>query len=1278
MKKLIAWLLTLTLVAGMLPAVALAAAPTEEYSIDNGFIIVNVSGDNGGFSISTAEGDRLRKSDDNKRLLFHNGAYDSSFLSFQVDYGGGRVEEYLFGGVYGGSSDPSRSGVRVTQAQENGDIVATWSTGSLTFTELITLANAEGNEHGMVSIQLGVQNSGPSVSVKSRLLLDTYLGSKDYGYYMATDANSLTHEISKEQILTNVSTLNLQNFYAMDDAADPSIYAYSVNASTQIPYQVAFGHWNSLASTLFTFTPDNTIDFTDPYNDYQTADSAYALYYDMGTVANGASAETVSFYGVHSRSKVTVDQSVAIDVTAPVRLFVNEDRSDFERLSNTGIADFAVEVAFENFEAEGASDLRNVKLAISSTGSLRALDEQGQAIENRDFGAISPLIIGYASMDVGEVIQRSLLFDAQYGDNASYERITIGVYNQNVTAENKLGEKILYVLLPGADGDIPDVSFASMTPEVVYKSGTRHLFVTVTNPTMLDNRADWSMRAYPVEGGQYIDIPHDMISISGSVMDVALDNDIKMATGTWYLQLEWVSPDRDPQKQTSQELHFIVTDDIKYKNDAYGVLCVVEYIENHKSSYEIRSFKTQSDFDEFRAHKGAYQDEKKYEEILLIFKGEFTQDKSTTLASGKHGTYYTAVSTKTVDANRKEAVDNCVTINDCMDFEGGTMNVYYEDYDSANFSVARSAVCIEFDGELLTSNARTDIWEGKAVLTKIEQGTSYSLLEYDSDGVRDEDFLDNTIKLVWPSVFGVAQTLIGAVFNFAYGELGVMMDDDVELGRVLSFSASLDLSFAMPSSSSGGDPDNAYWSQLLDYWADWDESTSPFDYDDEHGGFAFQEMEEESDNVSISGSVMVRDILFGCGKGFIGYSFAVKVGLKNIADSLPGLEGTLEIDTIENATVTFEGEMELPTFALKAKLSFKTYNGFPFPDELYFFVGNFTPGINVETCAIFWITGGGGGFKDLYDTLFLTEGLPPLKLILSIQLSIVQVLNATGTIAFGMTGIELEASDITIAKTIEAFESVGVSLEWYPSLHLSGTIKLNLMDIVKGNGYVVVEGKNYTEWFCEMFARASLSIPKIIPIFGGITIYGADFGMNADRLWGAVEVLGTTCGITYYWGDDRVKFGEGSKASPTYPSLLGCQDIPVGYDEATGKTLYACYGTNVLELVLLRKRGFFVIDGKLRLPRCATKGGMQRRRTPPLLCRRGKSRKARENRLGFDPRRLHRMLWRYPAHPVILCISGTHGLSLCGQNRTWQPRRPVKSRSTENAAPTHRELLKWS
>ena len=1189
-KRLLSWLLCAAMVIGLLPTMAVTALAdelAEAYTLSDDYISVSVSKKNGGFTVRTVEGDRLKKSDNNKKLLYHDGQYDTSFLSFRVGEEKD-AKDYLFGGSY---PNEHSSGVAVTE--ENGTVKAVWSVDGLTFTQSISLANTSSNESGMVSLSLSVANgSGAAVPVQTRILYDTALGEQDFGYYQYNNTSTQKAEtISQEKVLTSDIP---QQLFATDDPYSPSVLAYSVNNDKQ-PTKVAFGHWSHLASTLFDFTPVETLDFTNTRSEYMTADSAYALYFDLGSVAAGGSTSLNTYYGVFSNHKTPASDSVAVNLTAPVRLKLNDGKSGFVPESGVkGSAHFAVTVDFTNIAGEGAQDLSNVVLAVRSSRNLRSLTDDGGTATGQDYETTDPFTIPYAELKVGESKTKTLYFQARPSTDAAYERITVGIYNGTVTQENKLGERMAYVLLPGSDGDVPQVNFAAMTPKIIYTEGTRHLFVTVTNPDLLGtgdiSSRRWSLKAYSEDGKVVKDIPHENITIKDGIMDVALTENIHLSEGGWYLQLEWTDAavsvnivTADKKLQTAPELHFTVSADKKYKNDAYGVLAVVEYKDGSYYSHKIVSFKDEAAYQSFVKDKVADNGKDNYEEILLTFKGEFTKK------TVKDKDHYIAASTKNL-VNGKHEVDNPIVINGCMDFEGGSLEVYY---DTAN------AICTEFDGELYTNTERTSIWKGKAILTKIEMGTNYSLIPYNENGERGsyepygsgerklntdaaQNFTDKPITLIWPSAAGIGQTLSGMIFKLAYAQLGIMYETENQsnkiektIGCVVSFTAALDLTFASGKVDENAAEPPTYWSKLQELWSSYNElqSGSLYQYAYNSGKFEraldWSEIDEsggEDNEKNIKGSVMVRDVLFGCGEGFIGVNFEVGVAIKNYISGLPEIEGTIEVKTINDWSFGVDGKIKLANFTVEAKVSFKSKNNIPIPDELYVFVSGFEPGLNIDGCGVIWLTGAGGGIKNIYDSIFMTQAVPPLKLLLSVSFDVVKVLTCEkATLSLGLTGISLQAENIGIKKieSLKAIEKMGLSLEWYPGIDLRANIVVNLFDgIVYGGGYIVLISPDYKDVFFEMFARAKLSVPGSVPIVGGMTLAGIDLGISTEKVWGALDVLFITLGVTYYWGEGSVDFSKGSKSNPTFPELLGYDDLPVYYDAERDQTLYARVGTN--------------------------------------------------------------------------------------------------------------------
>lgn len=1182
-KRIIALVLTLSMLLWILPVneIKAAAASEDVVSMSNDYITVDVSGKNGGFSIKTDKGDKLVKSDDNKDLLYHNDEYDTSFTSFEVTYADGSTEQYLFGGSYG-FLGMSSSDVEVTKVSDR-EIHAVWRINDLTFTQKLTLVSSGANEHGMVSIAYDVVNSGKEdVSVKARVLLDTALGKQDYAHYQMIDENNNYQSIKTENIIPASGNIP-QNFFAYDDPYNPTIVAYTVSKQGQTPYQVAFGHWNNLASTLFSFAPDSSFDFTDKYNKYLTADSAYALYYDMGSISAAKGTGTlITYYGVYSHEDANIENTMSIDVSAPTSLKLDDDRKDYVPLVNMGQADFSVETVINNL-LESGKDYSSITLAVYTASGLMPLDEKGMSVNGVDYDTIDPYTRSYVNVVAGQTILDSVYMAAKPASEAEFRKIRFQAYDTSesgtLTADKMLGEKVFYILCPGTNGDLPKYTFTSISPDIIYYEGTRHLFVTGTNIDILYTSIQSGQCVVKAYGGGEkqvsINIPKsNVLQPDKNKLDIILTEE--MMVGSWFLQFEFSDGavkegivTADQQKLSSDVLSFTVSDDEQYRSDIYGVIAIVQLdVDKEPPAYRIRSFSDESSFQEYK-EKGIKQEdgtyEKDYEEILIELRGEFEIEESIyePLTKSYQPTKLKATSVKGEDGK----ITNCITINNCIDFEDGVLTVFYTENEVGAFG----DIHVHFDGSLYTSNARTSIWKGEAAFTKIIQGVEYGLIQFDENGEREEEekSTGEPICLVWPSVLGVAQTIAGMAFKLAYGQLGVMIEEEngkeKEVGRVISFSAKLDLGFLIPAGKSE-EKEDTYWTRLQGFWrwykygergeyADWV-------YENYDKGLVEFATENENENTGAA-SVMVQNILFGCGVGFVGVNFKVKIAIPNYIEAMPRIEGELEVNTINNWKVALEGKMNLASIAMEVALTLKSYKNIPIPDKIYFYIGGFEPGINVDGFGVIWITGGGGGIDELYDTIFLSNGIPPLKLLLSVSFDLLKVLSARADFEFSLRGLKFSAQDVKIKVTNTlALKKLGIQLDWYPDFAFKGNLSVSLYDIISGAGYIVVEGEDYSDWFFEIFVRAGVAIPKSIPLIGGLNLAEVNLGLNSNKIWGKVDTFLTSVGITYYWGGD-FDFGKGDYVKPSYPELLGFEDVPVYYDEEKDQTLYMRVGTNL-------------------------------------------------------------------------------------------------------------------
>ncbi len=153
--------------------------------------------------------------------------------------------------------------------------------------------------------------------------------------------------------------------------------------------------------------------------------------------------------------------------------------------------------------------------------------------------------------------------------------------------------------------------------------------------------------------------------------------------------------------------------------------------------------------------------------------------------------------------------------------------------------------------------------------------------------------------------------------------------------------------------------------------------------------------------------------------------------------------------------------------------------------------------------GVLWLTGGGGGIDELYDTIF-KSGLPPFTLLLSTEFDVLKVLSARADLELSLRGFKVKVAELKIKKTdIVAIKSAQFGINWYPDFSLVIAASVDLLEIIEGGCYLVADSQ-----FFEFFIRAILKIPKDVPLIGGLKLLQADFGASMERIWGVVKLLG--------------------------------------------------------------------------------------------------------------------------------------------------------------------------
>ena len=1145
-KRLLAVFLAMMLLCGAMPLNIFAqeASQPNYIELSDGYLSVRVSTKNGGFLIDTVEGNQLKKSDDNKFLLYPDSDFDTSYTSFRVKRKD-ETKDYIFGRNYG-FLGLSSSGVEVEKV--NNSISAKWTVDGLTFTQTVTLLDTTANQHGMAFITYEVENADEDAEIEARIMMDTALGYQDYALYELTQGNGEYVTVENEQILEGNAYVS--SFYAWDNEYNPTVTAYTVNATVNDkicqPTRVAFGHWNNLASTVFDFTPGDTY-FTNPQNEYLTADSAYALYFDMGEAKKDGKGEAIgTYYGIYSNVGVDADEKVALNVEMPSSLQLNEDADGYVSLqSGDRQGTFTMNVKVTNVTSE---TLKDIAIALYPEEGLVSYSLDG--VQNSTATAADPFYVRVVDLIPGEERQISVDFAAVTKTNTEYRKIGIRAFDLNGTNLNLLEEKVVgerdaFVLCPGGSGTA--LSFNTMTPDAIYYTGSRSLYLAGANFTYLRDKGTYDVILRSIDGRPDIKIPLERVFIDTEKNTAEIVIHEQLDTGTWQVVFDW--KDATKLDTTSEALRFLSSDSKNFKNTVYGIVTVelnpyYDETTDSVNKYSLCAYGSEEDYAlEFSAGD-------KMDSVLMEFRGDF----SVTLAADN----------KTVIGVKGTAIDggDSINISNCIDVDNGTLEISME-----NVGTSDQEILVDIDGEVYTTGARSKVWNGVCALTAITNNTI--LAKYNQIGKHLDDKVETSeankdyIMLCWPGAASGAQTLAGMIMEFRYAEFGRMFyESEKNEGNskfVIAFGAEVSPDFLVPSTFAYDKGVEAKW----DYYQEQNRLAGrPYVAKqirdvNERNRADIQKMQANKNGAL---SIVLHDILFG--GGFIGFNASVDIGVPAYTQGMPSLEGSLQMKVMgEEWAMNLNGAADFIIFEMEGELGLRSYNGVPVPDKLYFFMGGVTPGINVDGMGIFWIRGLGGGVDKIYETIFSASILPPLTIMMKGQFALFGALTATGELSISARGFSAAVSDLGVAG-VNLIDNMYAELYWYPTIRFGAGIEVNILDIIYGSGSLILQELE-DGFFWEGFVTAGIKIPAWIPAIGGTNIGSADLGVNQERVWGAVHVLGIDAGITYYWGSD-VEFGFGKYDAPE-PTVATFRMLrsAVATDEPTDRTLYMAMAASV-------------------------------------------------------------------------------------------------------------------
>nr|WP_254075675.1 S-layer homology domain-containing protein [Paenibacillus tritici] len=406
LKRIVAVMLTLIMVflstSESFHALVEAASSTKTTMIQNDFIKVTVDNETGRYGIRTVDGQPIRKKDNNVNLLFQGDDPETSFTTFRID-----GTDYIYGNKYKfDNSHYSETTAPKVVENSNGtkQLEMIWKIKGVEIKQILMLYtdSKDAVNSGNVNIRYEVNNrSNAQVQVGSRILLDTMVGGNDGPQFQIGTAYKSPLQVERKLVHNpeedagipeeDRAYFKIPAYWVMRDKLDltnpqaTNVVAYGFNnfaeQNINIVDEMIVGHWNGLANTKWDYKVHPNLDFTRDTNDYGTADSAVAFYWNPDKLAAGG---FQSFETVYGLGEITApDKVFSIRYVDQVQQLATADLGEGEtvpsKYKDNGV--FTITAEVENLQAYNMEHSKiEVEMTLESGLSFVRQDEKGQDI----------------------------------------------------------------------------------------------------------------------------------------------------------------------------------------------------------------------------------------------------------------------------------------------------------------------------------------------------------------------------------------------------------------------------------------------------------------------------------------------------------------------------------------------------------------------------------------------------------------------------------------------------------------------------------------------------------------------------------------------------------------------------------------------------------------------------------------------------------------------------------------------------------------------------------
>lgn len=1128
---LLAILLSMAPITGIAAA---EAAPVPTLALANDYLQVSVNGQTGRFAIATKAGSPLKADDNDKPLLFQQKVPETSFTTFRIN-----GKDYIYGNAYGFMGmngqftyDPTNQGLTNQSV---------WSAEGLEIVQTLTVVNDPTNpDVGNVKIAYEARNlSDKPVEVGARMLLDTMLGPQDASPVSLSGSNQF---IQRETVVEGAMPYYWK---AVDDPLAPKVTSYGFLSGwgNQAPDRLVFAHWNGISETKWDYEIDEDLNFTSKLNPYGTADSAAALYWEPASLAPAQTMKFETYYGLGSFYTSSKQAGYNLQVFAPQLLTLNAARDGYEE------SEFEIRAEMDN-AIDGAVDLAHVSITLSLPESLALSEGEPQT---RMLGELKKGDTATVSWKVNPQPQ------------SAYKAAPFRVSVKAAGVEEVIQAK--FVVLPALSGLPPEVQVMDISPNKLFKDDeNKTVAVKGQGFEVLKSASDLQVQLLREQDRQGFVIPRSDIDVSDdNGMSIRLDDAVIPAdfgTGTYLLHI-------DAGQYGTFEKKIELTADAQYRSRSYGLLLVVgDKVSTERElaseigheTYSIVALENEDQLAELEqayAESSAFEDDK---QILLTIRGQIRAIKS-----GDEYLY---------------EVQPGATINSIIRYDTSeAMKAIYG-------AVSQKLVVQKYAQDALHGGDYVRI-SGNGVLSipsfpfmlgpfsiELTDGERFAL---EADEADDQ----LPVEIVW-------EVLGGLDITQKMGFLPVTIKNAVIGDQSVSFGGSLSLNFGAlggnngseAGAGSGGAGGSGGSGGGSGSGSGGGSGGSSGGGSGEGGGSPSDPLTVRLDVDEARFGIRKQDDLFGKEGdfGFLGLRAEGEAGMPD--DLIPGMEigarGLVLIDTIDQI-YRIEVDVAFEVIEVQGTLTIRfTDSSIPIPDEYSFYIGG-EPGIPlVPPVIVGFITGGGGGFSGLYDTVMGNFNiLPPLELFITGAFDIEKVITGENLkFSFSPRGYQFSGDlaivSFEILKNVHTRIQIEDSLKKFAASYNVGA-ELDVFDVLVGDVYFVLEFDSSKHGIFGPISLAGggsvgVQVPTAVPVVGGLRLLNAEAGLSTEKVYAGVSVIGIPVSIEYKWGDDQPLFA----SNTLLPGMLPAHDPYAGlarkhyYDDETGEFAGTItYGSNI-------------------------------------------------------------------------------------------------------------------